>query len=277
MSPGGAVCAATRCAGTNPSASTTAAAMICITVTSSQWAWLFFNKRPVDRQVYHRSLPVIVLDQHDIGHGMAILHLRPYADGEIARIVVLRFLDGLPELARRAEHAVVLLLRGCQIVSTSYSIGLGDLAGSMIDDHFEILGAVLDSVDGQLRLAVFDFELAGNRLAVAFARCQALLQRNLGAGDRRSELSLVLIGHGRIGGDYPQCEGQNRPQDRNLRHHDLPKISPGWGRPALVPNRGAAAGAVPCLSAQAPTQPPGRVGKAGRNPRTTGVPRRRSR
>src|ERR1700739_2791268 len=116
MSPGVAVCAAARNSGAVAIASTIAAAMICLTR-------LFFNERPVDRQVYHHSLPVIVLNQQDVAHRMAVLHLGPDADGNVAGIVVLGFLDGFAELAGRAEQTIVLLLRRCQVVSVSYSFG----------------------------------------------------------------------------------------------------------------------------------------------------------
>src|SRR6516165_8241656 len=117
---------------------------------------LLFDQRSVNREVVHHSLPVIVLDQRHRGDRMAVLHLRPYADRKVAGIVALRFLDGLPELARCAEQTVVLLPRRRQVVAAGDRLGLGDLTRDMVDDHLEILGAVLDGVDRQLRLAVLD-------------------------------------------------------------------------------------------------------------------------
>src|SRR5215469_8733615 len=106
---------------------------------------------------------------------MALLHLRPNADCRVSRVVMLGFLDGFTEFARRAKHTVTLLLRCRQIVTAGDRLGLGDITRAMIDDHFAVLVTLFDGVHGELRLAVLDFELSGNRLAVLLARCQTLL------------------------------------------------------------------------------------------------------
>jgi len=66
-------------------------------------AVLLLDQGSVYREVDYRRLPIIVLDQHYIRQGMAVLHLGPYAHGQVAGVVVLGFFDGLPDLTRRAE------------------------------------------------------------------------------------------------------------------------------------------------------------------------------
>src|SRR5580704_4302268 len=66
-------------------------------------AKLLFDQRFIYCEVDYRRLPIIVLDQHYIRQGMAVLHLGPYAHGQVAGVVVLGFFDGLPDLTRRAE------------------------------------------------------------------------------------------------------------------------------------------------------------------------------
>src|SRR6516164_9193346 len=105
--------------------------------TSAAAGWtiwrLVFDQRFVNRQVDHRSLPVIVFDQQHSGDRMVVLHFRRDADGFVAWIVVLGFLDRLAKLAGGAEHTVVLLLRFRQIVAAGDRIGLGDLSRGLID------------------------------------------------------------------------------------------------------------------------------------------------
>src|SRR5262249_13290950 len=113
---------------------------------------LLFDERSVNREVVHHSLPVIVLDQRHRGNRMAVLHPRPHADRWIAGIVALCFPDGLAKLTRRAEQGVGLLLGSSQIIAACDWLGLGDLSRAMVDDHLEILVAVLDGVDRQLRV-----------------------------------------------------------------------------------------------------------------------------
>jgi hypothetical protein len=80
-----AVCAATEKASANPAASATTVANRIMYLLGP--AELLSDQGSVYGEVDHRRLPIIVLDQQHIGHGMAILHLGPHANGQIAGIV----------------------------------------------------------------------------------------------------------------------------------------------------------------------------------------------
>src|SRR5712671_2544854 len=105
MSPAAGACAEAAGASANPAASVTTAVMNRIMSLLGP-AELIFDQRSIYREVDHRRLPIIVLDQHYVRQRMAILHLRPYANRHVAGIVVLGFFDSFPDLTGGAEHTV---------------------------------------------------------------------------------------------------------------------------------------------------------------------------
>src|SRR4051812_10469761 len=129
-------------------------------------------------------LHVAALHERDLGDRTAVPQRGDRAHGAEAAVRLDGVLDRLVERPLRPRHRPLLRLGILLVVTRSDRLGFLDRAGLVVDDHL-LEPVALHRVDGQLQPTVRDLVPAGDRLPLALAGLEALVQRPGGLAERR--------------------------------------------------------------------------------------------